>query len=193
MRVRDVVAVIVAATASQFTTADRSQAQSTTLFGTNHNPYCQDVDFADFLDVSCPTGSWTLYMGRVAWWPLRYVGPIMISVDSRRGYEPQGLPLYVECVPLATHPPGLGYCDGVGTVIMRVRGHTECDAVETGGPFDLSYMLSPGDLYVIRAYFLSDLERVTHSPYFRSIRVEPAPMAIEPATWGMVKGLYRTP
>lgn len=160
---------------------------------------CSDVSHATLFEFGCPR-KWELYLGRVAFQPLRYVGPIDIEIDSRGVAGGQfGLPLYVECIRVQDHPPELGYCDGVGTVILQVMGHTECDGRERRGRIDLGFMLAPGDEYVIRLHFVSSEDLVAHSPFFRCIWVAPAGTpfpprtAVQPALWGQVKQLYRVP
>lgn len=150
-------------------------AQPTELVGCVANRACSDVQAGYFFEIFCPY-QWQLFEGRMAFDPLRYVGPIMIDVDARGAEAGSNhpLPLYVECVPVRDHPPELGYCDGVGSLILQVMGRTQCEAWETYGPIDLSHLLSPGDLYVIRLHFVTSWDGRAHSPYFRCLRVAPA-------------------
>jgi len=124
---------------------------------------CIDVSHGDLVEVSCPN-TWTLFQGRIAYAPLRYVGPIGIAVDARRSVNGFWLPLYVECVRVADHPPQLSHCDGVASVIWQVTGHDQCNAWETRDSIDLSYLLSPGDLYVIRLHFVASQDFVGSEP-----------------------------
>jgi hypothetical protein len=48
---------------------------------------CLDLGGTLLLDLACPTWAWESYYGRMAWNPLRYVGPITIEVEARRTAE----------------------------------------------------------------------------------------------------------
>jgi len=192
-----IVPVVVGAWLSVFPVVE-ARCQPTELFGFIGNDTCSEISVGDFLDLSCPGGLWQLFRGRVAWAPLRYVGPITISVDSRRSAG-ISIPLYVEIVPVASHPPELSYCDGSGIAIVQFEGHSQCDAYETIEPIDLSWFLAPGDSYVVRVLFLSAPMTAIHSAHFRRIRVSPVPTSVDteasarPYSWGMVKALYGSP
>ena len=155
--------------------------------------YCQDISTADLLDTTCLVGPrvFELFTGRIAWWPLKYVGPISVEVNALE-FAGVRFPLYIELIDVKNHPPDVGYCDGPANVIMQVNGSPTCDGWETVDPLDLSpWGLSVGDTYVIRAHFFVDGYAQFHSPYLGCIRVILSPTAVVPATWSVVKGLYR--
>jgi hypothetical protein len=151
---------------------------------------CLDVVGNLFLDFACPTWAWQSYYGRVAWNPLRYVGPITIEVEARRTTETR-FPIYIEYVPLKDRSPDLGFCDGPGNVLMVVWGGTACDSKETSGPFPLR--LEIGDSYFLRGFWFDS--STGEASYMRCIRVTanpPSPATVlGPRTWGLVKSLYR--
>jgi hypothetical protein len=151
---------------------------------------CTDVGGGTLLDFDCPEKAWESFFGRVAWYPLRYIGPITIEVDARRTPSSR-FPIYIEYLPLKDRPSDLGFCDGPGEVIAVVWGGTQCDSPwETFGPILLP--LEVGELYFLRAHWVVDS---THHTYLNCIRVraqtDRAPTAVESTMWGIMKNLYR--
>ncbi|MFQ5601564.1 MAG: hypothetical protein ACE5G2_13570, partial [Candidatus Krumholzibacteriia bacterium] len=131
------------------------------------------------------------YQGRVAWYPLRYVGPILLEVNARGGPGAR-FPLFVEILFVDQHPPDTGWCDGPAGVVLTAHGTTDCNAWETAGPLDLSYWIDIGDPYVVRVNFILEARSWVSSPALGCIRVRPdSTTALETPTWSVVKGLYR--
>jgi hypothetical protein len=153
---------------------------------------CLDVSVGDFYDPLCGH-TYESFRGRVAWNPLRYVGPINLEVLAHTSPGTR-FPIYFEVVALAGRDPSLGYCDGPGEILELVSGRPDC---EWGifGPIDLTFLgIQPGELYVVRAHFLGDIQGEFQSPFFACVRVAPAapvdtPVALR--SWGMVKKLYK--
>jgi hypothetical protein len=143
----------------------------------------------------CPTnyGIWEGFKGRVAFGPFKYVGPITVEVDAFRDAETD-LPLYVEYIPVNTHPSGEGFCDGTGLVFMTVFGRYYCDppGFESRGPIVLNGV-ADGDLYYLRLHFLVGEGTFHGSPFVRCVRIRSVveATAVTSLTWTVTKQLYR--
>ena len=157
---------------------------------------CVDVLFGVLIvhPMFCPVnpGIWEGFRGRLAFGPFLYAGPVTIEVDALRSPETDQ-PIYVEYVPVKTHPAGVGFCDGPALVFMKVFGQYPCLPVdnEKRGPLPLNGLL-PGDLYYIRLHFLGGEGTTQGSPYFRCIRIYSSGLsAVVSSTWTATKQLYR--
>jgi len=175
-----------------------AMAQPTELFDCmgpgGDRTWCSDVSVADLLDLSCPAGPrvFEMFRGRVAWPPLKYVGPITIEVNALESAGTR-FPLLVEFISVKDHPENTGYCDGPAQVLYRVHGSRTCDGWESLGPIQFDpWWLSVGDSYVIRVHFFTDVGSDFTSPWLGCIRVTPdTTTAISSKPWGSIKALYR--
>jgi hypothetical protein len=141
------------------------------------------------------------YDGRIAWPPLRNMGPVTIAVQTRFrvGSGPQGsfmLPLYVEVRNRTSEFDRLECDTGLsGSLVLVANGSEQCGGIwESVGPLDLTrYGLPLGALYSVHCVFfrLSPQERTTRSVGFSCIRVTSNPTTVAAATWGLVKSLYK--
>ena len=173
--------------------AGSAHAQRTEFFSlAGSGSACREIEAGGAgQPFDCPGKPYTIFMGYVAWGPLRYVGPITIEVHALRN-NPR-IPFYVEVAPTDGRTVDR-YCDGPASVVMIVRGVTDCrDEAETTGPLDLEAggLISYGEPYFIRAQFFSDPRVEIGSPSLGWIHVFPSPTSIEAKTWSLVKNLYR--
>lgn len=158
------------------------------LSGGGPQPLCEDIHAASVLDIFCdPIRVFELYNGRVAWAPLRCVGPITIALNTR-SLTSTRFPLYVEIVPVQN----LDHCPGPGVLVMVAHGGNQCGGIwETSGPLDITSIVPLGSLYAIQLVFFYAAYGAYLSPAVDCIRVTAQPMAIEARTWSQVKTLYR--
>ena len=160
------------------------------------NPTCFELGGGPLIIALCPMGDafFKLYFGRTAWYPLRCVGPITVSVLTFSGSFTR-FPLYVEVVPLST--ASADACGNLpGKVVLPVYGQSyisaPCGAWDEAGPIDITNFVSIGSLYALRLYFFSNL--AGFSPALGCIRVTAHPIdttAVLPTLWGQVKALYK--
>jgi len=167
-----------------------------------------DPDGADFcsdstavlVDGSCGT-TFNRYHGRIAWPALRNVGPVTISVKTRRiQFGTTSLPLYIEVVPrVPGESQGCRTWGAVGGFLILVaQGGPDCGGTwESVGPISLaSFGVPLGSLYHLQAVFFEsipdDSGRVSfHSVGFSCLQVTSHPTAVGSATWTNVKALFR--
>jgi hypothetical protein len=135
------------------------------------------------------------YAGRIAWPVLRNVGPVTIAVRTRYTFTGQTiLPLYVE-VASRRGDPNLG-CTTLrpGQVVLVAQGAEQCGGTwQSIGPIDLTrYGVPFGEPYHVQCvFFRTTPDRITiRSAGFACIRLISHPLAIQPASWGVVKRLY---
>lgn len=134
------------------------------------------------------------YRGRIAWYPLRCVGPITIEVLTYSWFETH-FPLYVEVVPISNDfTEWWKVCENAaGSVILETFGrfNTTCGEWEEVGPIDITHVVSLGSLYALRLHFFDS--RGAYSPALGCVRVtaHPSRTAVEGKTWGLVKALFR--
>jgi hypothetical protein len=136
------------------------------------------------------------YQGRIAWPPLRNVGPVVIAVQARHSFEFQTFyPLYVQVRARGpNHPP---ICeDGLSArVVLAARGADQCGGTwESIGPIDLeNYGVPLGSLYSVQAiFFRTTPDQVTvRTVGFSCIRVTAMPTLGVSVPWSSVKILYR--
>jgi hypothetical protein len=163
--------------------------------GGAYNPACFDIGGRLVIPI-CDEGGryFENYYGRVAWYPLLCVGPIIVSIETVATPDTR-FPLYVEVVPLG--PPPLGNAPGVcdnapGNVILVVYGATDpCGTWESSQPTEITSVVPLGSLYAIRVFFLGSW--AGYSPAMDCIRVtaQPVTSPVAQPSWGLVKGLYR--
>lgn len=137
------------------------------------------------------------FNGRIAWAPLKNIGPVTISIQTRRDRFTL-LPLYVEVqanlseVDTTTCRAGLG-----GVLLLVDQGGAPCGGTWTTiGPVDLRpFGVLPGRFYRIQLVFFETVpfptgERGT-SPGFSCIRVRVQPTGVASSTWTGMKQLFR--
>jgi hypothetical protein len=150
---------------------------------------------ADFCSTNPPTARVFLnFFGRVAWYPLRCVGPITVAVETTSPPDVR-YPLYVEIVPLRG-PADFPYVCGnlPGNLVQIVYGHYGilCGVWDEVGPMDITRIVPLGSLYALRLYFFAREDGF--SPAVGCVRVTAHPAdttAAVPSTWGRVKALYK--
>lgn len=160
-------------------------------------PNCSELFPSSFvLDCREEYGQWLLYRspwGRAWVGPIRYVGPLEVSIQARPGLFDEILPLIVQ--------------------IRTDRGAAQCRS-DTGGPSWWTYGTTgchPDSLWAtfprvelvgipIDTLYWVQVEgfltlgqdgRVYASPYWRCIRVRAFPTMVSTSSWGHVKALYR--
>src|SRR5262249_12362642 len=114
--------------------AHSAAAQPTELFECfGHSvPACSDVAGGLFTDFDCFQYHYEGYRGRVAWFPLRYVGAVTLEIWAR-SVPGTRFPLFFEILPLQGRDPLLGYCDGPGEVLVAAQRRNDCGS-DTYGP-----------------------------------------------------------
>jgi len=130
-----------------------------------------------------------IFYGRVAWYPLRCVGPITIAIETVAIPTTQ-FPLYVEVVPRLEPPAPCGNDPGYVVFIAYGVGHG-CGGWETSSSIDITDLVPIGSLYTIRLHYFGN--NFGSSPATDCIRVTatPATSALVSSGWGNVKTLYR--
>jgi hypothetical protein len=136
------------------------------------------------------------YRGRIAWPPLRYVGPVTIAVKSQND-RLSTYPLYVE-VSERSDPEEGCRSNLSGHLILVAQGGTGCGGTwETVGPVDLRpFGVQVGTLYDVRCVFFEDVprpfpERSLYSVGIGCIRVTTEVSSVSQSTWSSAKLLYR--
>src|SRR5678816_3360096 len=130
-----------------------------------------------------------LFYGRIAFYPLRCVGPITISIENVAIYQTQ-YPLYVEVVPYLV--PEAQCISDPGYQVFTVHGiEADCGGWETSAPIDITNLVPIGDLYGLRLQFF--VSPYAFSPAIDCVRVTAHPItsALQTKTWAKVKTLYR--
>ena len=148
-------------------------------------PTCEDIG-GGVLFTECPARFYRFY-GRIAWFPLRCVGPITVGVKTA-GFWSTRFPLYVEVVPLRQNP---GVCvNDPGYVVMIARGgFAPCGTWETVGPVDITTVIPVGSSYALRLRFFG--APGGDSPGVDCVRVTPHLTGVTATTWGQVKCLFK--
>ncbi len=169
------------------TFASRSAAQDVNLFACLGGPLPCYEEVLTHRMSGCSKLFWS-YAGRVAWWPLRNVGPITVEVEAVNTATTR-YPLYVEIVPVATLPcPSLS----PGVVVMSTLGTTACPAWQTSAPIDISAIVPMGELYTVQLVFFRSITGQFFSPASDCIRVTAHPVSpVAGKAWGHVKTLYQ--
>ena len=175
----------------------RASAQPTDLHQclSGASPTCYDVKGALVISFCSPDSvrSFQYYYGRVAWYPLRCVGPITVAVETSSLPDTR-FPLYVEVVPLPEPSAFPLVCENLaGNVILIVYGHfgAPCGEWDEVGPVDITSVVPLGSLYAIRVHFFGN--PTGYSPAMDCVRVtaQPADSAVRSGTWTRVKSLFR--
>jgi hypothetical protein len=178
---------------------DPAGAQSTDLFTCielfGERPDCSNVGSGLVVIPQCFGRVFGQFIGFMAWFPLRNVGPIEVEIEAASSAFTH-YPLYVQIVPL----------DGVdrervcgtepipGYVIMtifprRTLPDDPCDRWESSGVIDISRIVPIGGLYALRLYAFN--HRFGTSPGIDCVRITPVTSTVAKTTWGGVKWLYR--
>jgi hypothetical protein len=133
----------------------------------------------------------------VAWYPLKYVGPIDIEVKTTGAFA-FSLPLYIQIAPLPDST-GTGVCEldyypRIPGYIVGVAGGVDVcgGGWETFGPIDLQEILPIGGAYALQLRgFVSGIN--VSSPAVDCVRVTPVVTMTATATtsWGQVKSLFK--
>jgi len=149
-------------------------------------PYCTEARTGGITYLDC-NRSFAFFRGRIAWYPLRCVGPITIEINAA-AHVHNRFPLYVEILPMGNTP-----CLDPGYHVMTVNGGFECDPWETIGPLDITTFVPLGSSYAIQIVFFDTGDGDLESPGVDCLRVTPNPIesSVDLATWGHVKLLYR--
>lgn len=137
------------------------------------------------------------FNGRIAWPPLKNVGPVTISIQSRR--DPYTLmPLYVEIRNLVANEDTTACNPDTGGVLLLTDfGGAPCGGTwTTVGPFDLRpFGVRMGEFYRVQVAFFETRPWPTgergYSPGFSCIRLTAPPTPVAMQTWGHVKRLFR--
>ncbi len=147
-------------------------------------PYCAEVKSGGLFNLDCNRG-YAFYSGRIAWYPLRCVGPITIEINAA-AHLSNRYPLYIEVVPLGGSP-----CIDPGYVVMTARGEFGCDPWESVGPLDITQFVPLGSSYALQVVFFHTADGFLESPGLDCIRVTSHPTALNQLTWTQIKKLYR--
>ena len=158
--------------------------------------FCTDST-AVLVDDSCGE-TFNRYYGRLAWPPLRNVGPVTIAVET---INAQGTtyPLYVEVRGRNDSTSTDCRTDMAGHLVLVAQGGTQCGGTwESVGPVDLTpYGVALGENYHVQCVFFESmpgpLGGVAHTIGFSCIKVTSQPDAVHTASWSLVKHLYRDP
>ena len=155
------------------------------------SPSCQDLG-GPLLVTLCPSGPRyaEIYYGRIAWYPLKCVGPITVAVETFASAFTR-FPIYVEIVPLPDARSGYLACvDLQGYVLLSAYGSpTSCGRWDERGPVDITPFVPLGSFYALRIYFFGN--QLGESPAVDCIRVTSHPLAVAPSSWTLVKSLFR--
>jgi len=156
-------------------------------------PPCFDVGGSvTFSDSDCPR-QFDNFLGRVGFYPLQYVGPIEVEIETIAAPRDR-FPLYVEIVPLIGREAREACENAPGFLLMTLfpnRSRRDpCDYWERSGVVDLSAILPLGSPYTLRLYFFHHPSG--NSPAADCVRVTPHPelLTVTPLSWGKVKWLY---
>jgi hypothetical protein len=165
-------------------------AQTTDLFTCIERggpiPYCNSARTGGLTNLDC-NRNYAFYRGRVAWYPLRCVGPVTIEVNAAAHVQNR-YPLYIEIVPSGSSP-----CLDPGYVVMIARGRFDCDPWESIGPIDITRFVPLGSSYTLQVVFFHTVDGFLESPGLDCIRLTAHPVlsALSQSTWARVKRLYQ--
>jgi hypothetical protein len=130
-----------------------------------------------------------VFIGQVAYYPLRCIGPITIAIENLSIPSVQ-FPLYLEVVPLGESPAPCA--NDPGYLVHIVRGvEGGCGGWETSPQIDITEFVPIGTLYALRLRYLYN--RYGYSPATDCVRVTAVATtsAVEHFNWGTVKTLYK--
>jgi hypothetical protein len=136
------------------------------------------------------------YAGRIAWPPLRNIGPVTIEIKTEYSFTRQAiLPLYVEVATRRGESDLRCSTSRAGRVVLVAQGAERCGGTwQSIGPIDLiAYGIALGDPYQVQCvFFRTTPDQVTiRSIGFACIRVNPYPAATQAARWGAVKQIFK--
>ena len=161
-------------------------------WGTSGEPDCGDTGFGFFDECAN-----SFIVSYVAWFPLKYVGPVEIEVKTRGAYA-FSLPLYVQIAPLPDST-GSDYCKSgyypkiPGYLVGVAGGADVCGGDwEKFGPVDLREVLPVGGAYALQLRgFFSGI--IASSPAVDCVRITPVSKSTADVgtSWGLMKTLFR--
>jgi hypothetical protein len=150
------------------------------------------------VEDSCGTAFFR-HVGRVSWPPLRNVGRVTISVQTRIA-EPllTIFPLFFEINGLERFSDSTSCRTGVaGVLVMEVLAGASCGGTwSTLGPIDLQdFGVHLGEVYLVQCVFFENPPTPSpfrgHSPGLSCIRVRSEGTATAASTWTTAKRLFR--
>ncbi len=151
--------------------------------------YCRDAIVGGLIHLDCPR-RYTLFVGRMAWYPLRCVGPITVGVNALATFSDR-FPLYVEIVPMDGRPSGACPTAYPGKVVMVARGSLNCDYWEYID-IDITQFVPLGSNYALQLTAFDTSGEIEGSPGLGCVSVVSHPVsAVVPSSWGQVKALFR--
>ena len=192
MKYRALIVLVLTAGVSREAGAQSSDLHACLASGGGTPYYCAELHAGVLLNLDC-NRSYVFNSGRVAWYPLRCVGPITIEVNAQ-SLSNNRYPLYIEVIPAPEFPPPRDYspCYEPGYVVMTVRGRWGCDPWESIGPIDITPFIPLGSTYAVQVVFFHTRDGVLESPGMNCIRVtaQPITSALSQVTWTGIKTLY---
>lgn len=152
---------------------------------------CYEERPTGFVFDCSPTLSWTSAWGRNWFGPLRYVGPVEVSIQARPWLPPeQTLPLYIEI-----RADNSASCvSRSGALFWQTSGTRSCDVDSTWIRFPRTTLpLALGREYWIQlSGFYQALPIQLSSPFWGCLRVQAFPIdAVVARSWGTVKHFYQ--
>lgn len=151
--------------------------------------YCRDVIVGGLIDLSC-LRRYTLFVGRMAWHPLRCVGPITVGVNAL-ATNGDRFPLYVEIVPMDGSRSGTCPTAYPGRVVMVTRGSSNCDYWDYVD-IDITQFVPVGNEYALQITAFDTAGEIEGSPGLGCVSVVSHPLSpVVPSSWGQVKSLFR--
>ena len=179
------------------TTASGLRAQPTQL-DTCGVAECRDFPFLLGAFVDCPGYDWLWFGGPVGreWWgPLRYTGPIQVSLQIAPFLLPGDVraPLLLQ---VRTDADAAECRTAAGTLLWSTYAEGSCppDSLwETSPLFDLATLVGLGNPYWIQVEGTGNAGHDGHrgSPLLACLRVRAFPIAVTATHWGTVKSLYK--
>jgi hypothetical protein len=150
------------------------------------------------VEDSCGAASYR-FIGRVAWPPLKNVGPVTISVRTRAVSQVHTVfPLYFEIRGLHTFSDSTECRTRLaGVLLMEVQGGSDCGGTWTTiGPLDLRpFSVTLGEFYHLQCLFLETIVDMFgfrfYSPGLSCIRITSEPSPVVESTWTKAKILFQ--
>jgi hypothetical protein len=140
--------------------------------------------------ITDPFKIWISSRGRSWIGPLRYVGPIEVSIQARPWQGRETLPLYIQ----TRSDSWAAECKSLdGTLYWQTYGTLSCDPDSMWITFPPTELAIPlGTIYWVQLVgFRRLLPTEAVSPFWRCLRVRATPTAVVAHDWGRVKALYR--
>jgi hypothetical protein len=152
---------------------------------------CYEVRPSGFTFDCNPTLTWTSAWGRSWFGPLRYVGPVEVSIQARPEWPAeQTLPLYIEI----RADSNAGCVSRSGGLFWQTYGTVSCEPDSTWIRFPRTTLpLDVGREYWVQLFGLYQAQPVVlSSPYWRCLRVQAFPVnGVAMKNWGTIKALYK--